>query len=338
MKQPGAPIAVKWMVVDDTSQWDVWLAQLGGHPLQSLLWGDARREADGIAYRCLAAFDAAGEVAALARAEARRVPALGALAWVPKGPVAIAGVDPWPGLERCCRDLGYVGLAASPWVAVQGASPGQGPRTIWLDLARGRDALLKDMDAQWRYGARRALREGVVIATSVAAGQIRTFHALCRAISARKGFELPGSEALMLRLLQTSRPDAAVEARLFIARIDDAVAGGVFILRAGHNIHYLWGAVDRAHSRARAGEALQWAVIEWGLAQGCTRYDLEGIDPASNPGTYQFKKKMGGTEIQLQEQLERALDWRGALMLQALRIKRRLATSNVRTPAAEPEA
>jgi lipid II:glycine glycyltransferase (peptidoglycan interpeptide bridge formation enzyme) len=183
------------------------------------------------------------------------------------------------------------------------------------------------MDSQWRYGARRALREGVVVSTSVAAEQVRTFHALCRTISARKGFELPGSEALMLQLLQTSRADAAVEARLFIATFDDALAGGVFILRSGRHLHYLWGGVDRTHARARAGEALQWAVIEWGLAQGCILYDLEGIDPVNNPGTYQFKKKMGGTEIQLQAQLECALDWRGSLMLQALRVKRRLAGS-----------
>ena len=49
----------------------------------------------------------------------------------------------------------------------------------------------------------------------------------------------------------------------------------------------------------RAGEAVHWAAIEWGLAMGCTRYDLEGIDPQGNPGTYKFKKKMGGTEVAL---------------------------------------
>jgi lipid II:glycine glycyltransferase (peptidoglycan interpeptide bridge formation enzyme) len=45
-----------------------------------------------------------------------------------------------------------------------------------------------------------------------------------------------------------------------------------------------------------AGEAVQWAVIEWGLAKGCTRYDLEGIDSVRKLGTYFFKQKMGGTE------------------------------------------
>lgn len=104
-------------------------------------------------------------------------------------------------------------------------------------------------------------------------------------------------------------------------------------MRAGKHLHYLWGAVDRAHARARAGEALQWAVIEWGLAQGCTRYDLEGIDPVNNPGTYQFKKKMGGTQIQLQQQLERPLDWRGSVVLQALRVKRRLERGAAPRPA-----
>lgn len=322
-----------WTVVTDTTQWDTWLAELGGHPLQSLLWGKARQLVDGIAYRCLAAFDQAGAVKALARVEARQVPVLGALAWIPKGPVAVSGFDPWPGLEQCCRALGYLGWAASPWEEVPAtAISASGPRTIWLDLTRGRDALLQDLDAQWRYGARRALREGVVVSTTVAVEQVRRFHALCQAISVRKGFELPGSEALMLQLLQASQTDAPVEARLFIATLDGVIAGGAFVLRAGSHLHYLWGAVDRACSRARAGEALQWAVIEWGLGRNCTRYDLEGIDPLSNPGTYQFKKKMGGTEIQLQPQIERALDWRGALVLQALQLKRRLAGSAAPKP------
>lgn len=324
-----------WVSVDDTSQWDAWLARLGGHPLQSRLWGDARQAAEGIKYHCLAVYDADGVVQALARVEARRVPLLGSFAWIPKGPVCSKGFDPWPGLEAACRKLGYAGWAASPWEAeAADAAPAQGPRTIWLDLTRGWDALLQDMDSQFRYGARRALRDGLLVTSTTDDVQVRAFHELCLAISARKGFDLPASEALMQQLLLRSQAGGPVEARLFVATTQDSLAGGAFILRAGSHIHYLWGAVDRAHARARAGEALQCAVIEWALAQQCTLYDLEGIDPVNNPGTYQFKKKVGGSEIQLCPQREHALDWRGTVLLGAMRLKRRLARP-ARVAAAE---
>lgn len=320
-----ATAAVRWNVVTDTSEWDQWLAMLGGHPLQSVLWGDARHRADKIEYCCVAAFDAAGAVLGLARMEARPVPLLGSVAWMPKGPLAVPGFDPWPGLRSICRQLGYLALAASPWQQATATEvTADAPRTIWLDLAQGSAALLQAMDSQWRYGARRALREGLQITSTTQPAQVRAFHDLCQAISVHKGFELPGSGELMQILLDHSQPQAPVEARLFIATIEGELAGGAFILRAGAHLHYLWGAVDRQHARVRAGEALQWAVIEWGLASACTLYDLEGIDPVSNPGTYQFKKKMGGTELTLQAQRELPLDWRGRLVLQGLQWKRRL--------------
>ena len=46
-------------------------------------------------------------------------------------------------------------------------------------------------------------------------------------------------------------------------------------------------------------EEVQWAVMEWAIDNGCELYDLEGIDPVNNPGTYQFKKKMGGRVVKL---------------------------------------
>jgi hypothetical protein len=336
MKQNQLNTAAQWVRVDDTSQWDAWLARLGGHPLQSRLWGEARLAAEGIEYECLAVFDPEGIVQALARVEARKVPLLGSFAWMPKGPVCSEAFDPWSGLEEALRTLGFAGWAASPWEAVAAeAVPVPGPRTIWLDLTRGWDALLQDMDSQFRYGARRALRDGLLVSSTVSEAQARAFHGLCLAISARKGFDLPASEALMQQLLLQSRSGGPVEARLFVATSQDSLVGGAFILRAGKHVHYLWGAVDRAHARARAGEALQCAVIEWALAQQCTLYDLEGIDPINNAGTYQFKKKVGGSEVQLRAQREQALDWRGSLLLQAMRIKRRLARPAQAAPAAE---
>jgi lipid II:glycine glycyltransferase (peptidoglycan interpeptide bridge formation enzyme) len=90
-----------------------------------------------------------------------------------------------------------------------------------------------------------------------------------------------------------------VEAKLFLARHEGIIRAGAFVIRCGRSLHYLWGATDRSRPQVGAGEAVQWAAIEWGFAMGCTRYDLGGIDPKGNPGTYAFKNKMGGVEVTL---------------------------------------
>ena len=113
-----------------------------------------------------------------------------------------------------------------------------------------------------------------------------------------KGFRLPASIELMKRLLEPGE-SGAVEARLFVARHEGRLGAGVFLIRCGSSIHYFWGATDRALSKQRVGEAVQWAAMEWAFTKGCRRYDLEGIDEQHNRGVYEFKKKMGGQEIML---------------------------------------
>ena len=39
---------------------------------------------------------------------------------------------------------------------------------------------------------------------------------------------------------------------------------------------------------------LQWKMIEWLKKNECAYYDLNGINPRTNPGTYQFKTGLCG--------------------------------------------
>ena len=140
---------------------------------------------------------------------------------------------------------------------------------------------------------------------------------LCQAVSETKGFSLPASESLLHCLLE-SPVDAPVSSHLFIATCNQRLAAGAFIIRCGSHIHYFWGATDRELAKARPGEALHWAIIEWAVAQASTLYDLEGIDPVGNPGTYEFKRKLGGAEVQLVAQETTPLSFRGRLVAPVL--------------------
>lgn len=289
-----------WRESTDSLSWDRALAALGGHPLQSALWGDARRILDGIIDRRFVAVRD-GEPVSLVRIEQRPIFGGRWVGWTPRGPAGETTElsDLSAGLRDRLRRDGMCLFVTDRWAAPKFDHPSarSAPRTIWIDLSVGIEKLAQNLDKQWRYGVGRAQRLGVTVDSRSDANDIARFFALCTAVAENKGFALRTSVALMERLLDQSGRD--VEARLFLARFQGSIVAGAFVIRCGRSLHYIWGATDRAAANARAGEAVQWAAIEWGVASGCKRYDLEGIDPVRNAGTHAFKMKMGGSEVVL---------------------------------------
>jgi len=295
---------IEWREDVPAADWDAALATLGGHPLQSALWGDARRSVDGIHdHRWLAMIGP--DPVWMIRIEERRLPALGWIGWVPRGPTGrFADNSPLVSIlaERLKR-LGAKLLITDPWQAAAteqllAVDDAKRPRTIWIDIGLGQGEIWNKLDKQWRYGVRRAQRLGVAVGSSGSDSDVESFFELCAKVSRAKGFRLPASLKLMKCLLASGKSES-VEARLFLARHEKKLGSGIFVIRCGKSMHYFWGGLDRALSRQRVGEAVQWAAIEWALAQGCQRYDLGGISPKENPTVYEFKKKMGGIEVTL---------------------------------------
>ncbi len=298
----------------DPACWDRDLARLSGHPLQSTVWGDARSIVDGIKQFRWTGRATDDSLVAMARIEVRKVPGLGRVAWIPRGPAVANNCDHSTiiaDLNKELRSRGFLLAAIQPWYALptnDGAL-----QTIWIDLTVGEEQLFRNLEKQWRYGVGRAEREGVVVETSTDSDEIEAFFRLCSQISDTKGFKLPGSLALIQQLLHT-KPNSDVETKLFVARYQDRLGAGAVVMRCGRNTHYLWGGVDRELSGYRTGEAVQWAVIQWAARQGCKVYDLEGIDPINNPGTYKFKKKMGGMILNIPGIRTTALRLRGSVL------------------------
>lgn len=322
-------MTLDWKTGLTAAEWDRALAQLGGHPLQSALWGEARRRVDGIEAHRVAAC-AGGALVWMARFEVRWLPGrLGRVAWMPKGPVyadsGLAEQAHTAFLDRLRRERYWMlienryALGAAPRPAT--GVPLSGPyRTIWVDLTMGKEALWDRLHKKWRYGVRAAGRAGVAVEQTRDPDDAAVFFALCQDLSEKKGFDLPGSEPLIQALLREPHGGGA-EARLFVARYEGALAAGAVVLRCGDSLHYFWGATDRDFAKQSVGEAVQWGVMEWAIEQGLTRYDLEGVNPEGNPGVYKFKKRMGGDEVLLAEQSAYPLNRRGTL---ALTLRKRL--------------
>lgn len=308
---------LEWRDDLPAQEWDKTLAWLGGHPLQSCHWGEARKKVDGTPYLRLAGFRG-GHAICLARAEVRKIPLAGSLAWLPRGPTIASAVNSNinAALQQELKRRGFILAAANPWQRAESNGSGQNedrPRTIWIDLKVAKDVLWAGLQKKWRHGVGYAERHGVTVQRTRATAQVRSFFGSCEEISQTKGFKLPASAGLMETLMGCGI-NGGVTSHLFVASVEGAFAAGAFIIRCGNSIHYLWGATDRAYSRLRPSEAVQWAVIEWALDEGCALYDLEGIDPANNPGVAAFKRKMGGKEIVLNHPDVTPLSAKGTLL------------------------
>ncbi|MBI3675208.1 MAG: GNAT family N-acetyltransferase [Proteobacteria bacterium] len=285
--------------------------------MQSALFGDARRKVEGLEdERWMALRDA--KPVWMIRIEQRPVPVLGVIHWAPRGPTGLASETSTvlAELQNKLRRIGTRLLVTDQWRAKSagehvpaGASV---VRTIWVDLAAGQDAVWARLHKGWRYGVRNAKRLGIEVQTSKSPQDARAFYKLCVEVSETKSFKLSGSLAIIESLLESQGAD--VEAALFVARCRGEMAGGALIMRCGRSAHYFWGAMDRRFRKESVGEAVQWAAIEWALRKGCTIYDLEGIDPVANPGTFAFKKKMGGEEVELVGKKYFPYDARGRLL------------------------
>lgn len=305
-----------WKTDLPPNEWDTLLAEMGGHPLQSALWGNAKKAIEGIEDQRWAAYQS-GKPIGLIRFELRGIGPLKKIAWVPQGPTSKYWQDIEEAFLNQLKKLGFQLCVTMPWERID---PDDASRhTIWIDLSVGKETLWKNLDKQWRYGVRTAQKRDVQITCTPLENDLSDFFKLCQQISHTKKFSLKGSVDFLRYLLQHPTSNHA-EALLFIAKVKEKVCAGACILRSGNNLHYMWGGVDRNYPKDRVGELLHWAVIERACDHGYALYDLEGIHKTNRPdGVAAFKKKMGGTIIGLTGKQFFPLSYSGKLLARFLR-------------------
>lgn len=166
-------------------------------------------------------------------------------------------------------------------------------RQTWLvDLSGGVEAVSARIPSSTKYCIRVSEREGVVVTQDRSREAVSAFYALHMDTVGRKGLQ--------------SRPlsyyqDAAAElgATIFVASYrGQPLAAGVTVA-FGRRLVHLFGGTSPAVPRAHASYAMQWAMMKWGIEQGCTLYDMWGVprrfdraDPAH--GYAKFKTKWSG--------------------------------------------
>ncbi len=311
----------RWRVVTDPAERGRWDAFVGAHPagnlLQSWEWGEIRARQRWRPHR-LALEDAAGHLCGAASVLERRLPAGGCLLYLPEGPVidfedgrALDAVT--RGLRRLGAQRGAISAKIDPHVTPpsprlhralrlrgyrighrRGRFEGTQPRhRVIVPLPAGGDAeaLLASFHSKTRYNIRLAERRGVTVQPA-GRERLADFHRMLEVTCARDGFrerELRYFEQIWDGLA----PHGMIH--LFFARHEGDDLAAAILTVTGREAVYGWGASSNAKRNLMAPYAVQWAMMRFAMAQGCTRYDMTGVprdmrEDAPGYGLWRFKR------------------------------------------------
>lgn len=320
-----------WIKDPAPEVWDEALARLGGHPLQSTAWGEARRIADTIPDVRLMALSE-GQPIWLMRYEIRRIAPFIAMAWAPRGPISstLSHGHAWPpGLVDHLKASGVCCAVAEPQVVLdaQHKVHARARTTIWVDLTPSEDDLFAKTDKKWRNAVRRAEKDGLRIFETTRTEDIDAAFDLMALTADTKQFRLPLRRSMLHALI--ARSNDHVRSSLYLALKGEDLISMAFTMSCGRSTHYIAGATRRNTPVIGAAEALQWHIMRSARASDATRYDLEGIDETANPGTAAFKKKMGGEIVRFAEPISVSAGPIGALTTGLFRCYRRMRTGLV---------
>ena len=168
-------------------------------------------------------------------------------------------------------------------------------RTFVLDLAPSLEELRTRLDAKWRNKLKQAERNGLTVISETGAEAYQTFCEMYLQMRRRKTFETtvdvnefgkhPGKVG-----------ESTTYAHFDLPRQRNPYCGPRFFGLGQFRYLPSWcHQRRRAHLEGRV--PLQWTLIRFLKENGIRFYDLGGIDPAGNPGVYQFKRGLSGADV-----------------------------------------
>jgi lipid II:glycine glycyltransferase (peptidoglycan interpeptide bridge formation enzyme) len=167
-------------------------------------------------------------------------------------------------------------------------------RTFVLDLASSLEELRKGLDPKWRNKLSGAERNDLKIIAGSGSEEYGTFCRIYKNMRDRKAFETTVDVEEFGRI----QADLAERHRMRILICEDkgVPVAGLVASAMGDSAIYLLGATSDQGLHSKGAYLLQWTLLQWLKQNEIRWYDLGGIDPEGNPGVYNFKKGMSGSD------------------------------------------
>ena len=165
-------------------------------------------------------------------------------------------------------------------------------RTLLLDLEPSLEEIRRNFDRKWRNCLSRAERNELECVEGSGDALFGAFVELYRALLERKRFRQP-NDIEEFRNIQQRLPEDQ-KMRIFLTGRDGRPSSGALCTAIGNTGVYLFGACNELGMTTNGSYLVQWEAIQWLKQEGCRWYNLNGINPENNPGTYHFKAGIVG--------------------------------------------
>ena len=305
----------------DDSVWDNFLEKTpGGHHVQSSSWARLKAQFGYLSVRLMAKQEE--RIVAGAQLLIRRIPYLGSIAYVPRGPLFSTG-DPILvnlfinellkfGTENNFRYIAIQPPRNGESTALQLLRWGFSPSaiefapsaTVLIDLLPDLEVILAQMDKEARRNIRNGLRKGITVREG-SEYDIPVFYRLLKSTSVRQKFLLY-PERYYLEMWRALAPRGNL--KLFIAEHDGDVVSTQLAVPFGDTLLNKMSVWSGRYGSLRPNEVLLWTAIAWAKSHGYRYFDFEGIDSdiakallskkikvdSIKPSVTSFKLKFGG--------------------------------------------
>jgi len=268
----------------DKEQWDEYVLEHEGHPLQLWGWGQVKAGHGWAAERVFAHDSEDGRIVGAAQLLVRRLPfPLRSFAYVPRGPIVeeASRSDFLNALAVLAkRDHRSVAISVEPdtfdfdppagWQRSENKI--LSPHTILLDLKKSESDLLADMVKKTRQYIRKSASEAITIKQVRSKEELAECLAIYKLTAERAGFNLHNDQYYydVFNLMKDHSP-------VFATYLDGKVISFLWMAISADTAYELYGGMNEEGQRLRANYALKWYVIrktkEWGL----TKYDFGGL-------------------------------------------------------------
>lgn len=165
-------------------------------------------------------------------------------------------------------------------------------RTLLLDIRPEAEEVRRNFHKKWRNSLNQAEKNLLEVIEGEDDELFGTFIGLYREMLSRKKFAVT-TDIDRFRTMQRDLPHEW-KMRVFLCRSGEGVGAGAICSALGVRGIYLFGATNTQGLENKGSYLLQWRIIQWLKEKGCTCYDLNGINPDRNPGTYRFKHGLAG--------------------------------------------
>ena len=165
-------------------------------------------------------------------------------------------------------------------------------RTLLIDLSSSLDELRAALDSRWRRCLNRAERNSLELVSGEEENLFEEIETIYGEMVRRKGLvEL--NDIGHLKRVQRDLP-ASHKLKIILARLDGKICFGGIFSAIGGTALFLTGATSNDGMKANGSFIVHWSFMKWLKENGFLYYDLNGINPQINPGTYVFKNGLAG--------------------------------------------